>query len=258
MASAREPRKPYVDSPVPVGFAHRGAHDGTDVIENTMTAFAAAVDLGYRYVETDVHATADGVLVAFHDERLDRVTDRQGLIRDLPWREVKEARVGLDERVPLLEDLLGTWPQLRVNIDPKDDSAVEPLVAVLKRSAAVDRVCVNAFSDRRISRLRRELGDSLCTGMGPTAVGRLRVASYGVPTGAFVSDCAQVPIRQGRVTLVDERFIRAAHARGIAVHVWTIDAESEMERLLDLGVDGIMTDRAGALRDVLERRGFWG
>jgi glycerophosphoryl diester phosphodiesterase len=240
-----------------VGFAHRGAHDGGEVIENTMSAFAAAVDLGYRYVETDVHATADGHLVAFHDDRLDRVTDRQGLIRDLPWQEVKAARVGPNEHVPLLEDLLGTWPQLRVNIDPKHDNAVEPLIAVLRRAAAIDRVCVSAFSDRRIRRVRSALGPALCTGMGPAAIGRLRAASYGVPTGVLANDCAQVPTRQGRVRLVDERFIRAAHARGIAVHVWTIDDEAEMEHLLDLGVDGIMTDRAVLLRDVLERRGVW-
>jgi glycerophosphoryl diester phosphodiesterase len=257
MTSARSPRKPFVDSPVPVGLAHRGAHDGAEVIENTMSAFAAAVDLGYRYVETDVHATADGVLVAFHDDRLDRVTDRQGLIRELPWSEVKAAQVGRNETVPLLENLLGAWPQLRVNIDPKHDSAIDPLVTVLERSGAIERVCVGAFSDRRISRVRNALGRRLCTGMGPAAIARLRLASYGVPTGSFANDCAQVPVKQGRVTLVDERFVHAAHDRDIAVHVWTIDDEAEMERLLDLGVDGLMTDRAVLLRDVLQRRGAW-
>ncbi len=254
--SAHTP-KAYLDSTVPIAFAHRGAHDGSDVIENTMAAFGAAVDLGYRYVETDVHATADGVLVAFHDERLDRVTDRRGLIRELPWREVKAARVGSDQHVPLLEDLLGSWPTLRVNIDPKHDSAVEPLVSAIERTKAVDRICVGAFSDRRIARVRMALGRRLCTAMGPVSIVRLRAASYRVPLGRFAADCAQVPTKQGRVRLVDERFVAAAHVRGIAVHVWTIDDEAEMERLLDLGVDGLMTDRAELLRSVLQRRGAW-
>ena len=127
MTTSHTPKR-YLDAPGPIAFAHRGAHDGADVIENTMTAFSGAVELGYRYVETDVHATADGVLVAFHDERLDRVTDRIGLIRELSWQEVRSAVVGEDERVPLLEDVLTAWPQLHVNIDPKHDGAVEPLV----------------------------------------------------------------------------------------------------------------------------------
>ena len=204
-----------------------------------------------------MHATADGVLVAFHDERLDRVTDRQGLIRELPWREVKAAKVGTDQHVPLLEDVLGTWPTLRVNIDPKHDGAVEPLVSAIERCNAVDRICVGSFSDRRIARVRMALGRRLCTAMGPMATARLRVASYGLPVGRFAADCAQVPVYQGRIRLIDERFVLAAHVRGIAVHVWTIDDEPEMERLLDLGVDGLMTDRAELLRAVLQRRGAW-
>ncbi len=256
-ASYSRPPKPFLDSPVPIAFAHRGAHDGTDVIENTMQAFGAAVDLGYRYVETDVHATADGVLVAFHDEGLDRVTDRTGLIRELPWREVEAAIVGKDQHVPLLEDLLGTWPELRVNIDPKHDSAIEPLVSAIERTGAVDRICVGAFSDRRIARVRMALGRRLCTAMGPVSIARLRAASYRIPAGRFAADCAQVPTGQGRMPLVDERFVMAAHVRGVAVHVWTIDGEDEMDRLLDLGVDGLMTDRAELLRTVMQRRGTW-
>jgi glycerophosphoryl diester phosphodiesterase len=250
------PAKPYLDWPGPIAFAHRGAHDGAKVVENTMTAFAAAVELGYHYVETDVHATADDVLVAFHDDRLDRVTDRSGAIRDLPWREVKRARVGT-EPVPLLEDLLGEWPELRVNIEPKSDAAVDPLAAVLTRTRASRRVCVGSFVGRRTTSLRRALGAELCTATGPFSTARLRVGSFGLPVGRIRSDCAQVPLAYGPIRLVDHRFVAGAHRRGIQVHVWTIDDEAEMDRLLDLGVDGIMTDRAVLLRDVLERRGAW-
>jgi len=222
-----------------------------------MPAFSRAVELGYRYVETDVHVTADGVLLAFHDSVLDRVTDRRGAVAELPWSEVRHARVDGTEPIPLLEDLLGTWPDLRVNIDPKHDGAVDALAQTIERTGAIDRVCVGAFSDRRLRRLRQRLGERLCWSHGPLGTARGRFASLGVPMGPLDAPCFQVPVRQGRVTVVDERFVRSAHRRGQQVHVWTIDDAAEMQRLLDLGVDGIMTDRPAVLRDVLMARGSW-
>lgn len=248
-------RRPFLDHPGPIAFAHRGG--AIDAPENSLEAFGAAVDLGYRYLETDVHVTADGRLVAFHDPELDRVTDRAGAIADLTWSEVAEARIDGTGTIPLFEDLLITWPDIRINVDPKDDRSVEPLIDVLRRHDAVERVCVGAFSDKRIARISDALGPAVCTGLGPRSVTRLRLASTGVPVGTIAGDCAQVPVRYGRVSIVTERFVREAHRRGIAVHVWTIDDEDEMHRLLDLGVDGIMTDRPGALRDVLTHRGIW-
>jgi glycerophosphoryl diester phosphodiesterase len=250
---------PFLDSPGVLAFAHRGAHgpDAGGVVENTMAAFEAAVRLGYRYVETDVHLTADGVLVAFHDARLDRVTDRKGKIADLPWSEVERARLAGDEGVPLFEDLLGSWPDLRVNVEPKADAAVEPLAAVVERTGSIARVCTGSFSGRRMARLRKRLGPRLCTSLGPLGTVQLRVASFGVPTGPLAAACAQVPVRQGPVPVVDGRFVAAAHRRGLQVHVWTIDEAGEMERLLDLGVDGLMTDRPVLLKEVLTARGAW-
>ncbi|MCB1003283.1 MAG: glycerophosphodiester phosphodiesterase [Acidimicrobiales bacterium] len=248
-------RWPFLDHPGPLAFAHRGG--AGDAPENTLPAFAQAVALGYRYVETDAHVTADGVLLAFHDHVLDRVTDRTGVIADLPWSEVRRARVGGTEPIPRLEELLATWPDLRVNIDPKHDAAVDPLARAIERTGAIDRVCVGSFSDRRLRRLRVRLGERLCWSHGPRGIARARLASLGLPAGPLAAPCVQVPVRQGRVTVVDPRFVRHLHGRGIQVHVWTIDEEAEMERLLDLGVDGIMTDRPAALRAVLERRGAW-
>ncbi len=222
-----------------------------------MPAFENAVGLGYRYVETDVHVTADGVLVAFHDDHLDRVTDRTGAISELPWSEVGAARVDGREPIPLMEDLLGTWPELRVNIDPKHDGCVEALAAVIRRTNSVDRVCVGAFSDRRIARLRAMLGRDLCTALGPRGVARLRASSWRVPLGRPAAACAQVPVEIGAVRIVDEAFLVAARRQGVQVHVWTIDDPDTMHELLDLGVDGIMTDRPAVLRDVLVERGDW-
>jgi glycerophosphoryl diester phosphodiesterase len=246
---------PFLDHPGPIPFAHRGG--ASEAPENTLPAFEHAVRLGYRYLETDVHATADGVLVAFHDDHLDRVTDRQGRIDELPWSEVSRARVDGREPIPLLEDVLGTWPDVRVNIDPKADSSVDPLVETLRRTGAVDRVCIGAFSDERIDRVRAGLGDGLCTGMGPDELVGLIRAFQGEEV-TFRSQAAQIPPvdPKGR-PLATPELIEVAHRHGIAVHVWTIDDPDEMRRLLDLGVDGIMTDRPAVLREVFEERGIW-
>jgi len=246
---------PFLDWPGPIAFAHRG--DSSCAPENTMLAFERAVALGYRYVETDVHATRDGRLVAFHNSRLDGATDQTGLINELPWSQVRLARVGAREPIPTLEELLGTWPDLRVNIDPKDDVAADLLIDAIRKTNACDRVCVGSFQGRRLVRLRKALGDKLCTSLGPLDAIRLRAASLGAPLRRFPAPCAQVPVARGPVPVVDRRFIAAAHTRGIRVHVWTVNQREQMERLLDLGVDGIMTDAAATLRDCLTDRGWW-
>lgn len=242
---------PYLEWNGPIPFAHRGG--ASDVPENTMPAFQYAVDAGYRYVETDVQVTADGVLVAFHDNDLSRTCGRAGRISDLPWSEVKAALVDGAAPIPLLEDMLGTWPELRVNIDCKTTTAVAALVAALTRCNALDRVCVGAFSARRMRELTALLGANLCTALSPRGVTSLR---FGTPRRP-AANAAQVPVSQGPITVVTEKFVTKAHALGIKVHVWTIDDPVEMHRLLDLGVDGIMTDKPLILKDVFEMRGIW-
>jgi len=221
-----------------------------------MPAFAAAVALGYRYVETDVHVTADGVLLAFHDHSLDRVTDMTGDVSRLPYSTVRKARVR-GEPIPRLEDVLGTWPDLRVHVDAKQASAVPALVAAIERTSSHDRVCIGAFSDRRAARLRKLAGGRICTWMGRSGILGLRAASLGLPVPRSAAGCTQVPARQGRLPLVDKRFVETAHRRNVAVHVWTIDDRSEMRRLLDLGVDGILSDRPSLLKEVFVERGLW-
>jgi glycerophosphoryl diester phosphodiesterase len=245
----------FLDHPGPLAFAHRGG--AGDWPENTMPAFEHAVGLGYRYLETDVHATADGVLLAFHDDHLDRVTDRSGEIAALPNATVAEARVDGREPIPLLEDLLGSFPDARVNIDPKHDGSVEPLIEVLRRCDAIERVCIGSFSDERIRRLRIRLGAGLCTSMGPKAVARLRLDAISGRVHPTPAGCVQIPEAVRGVTVTNAAVVRAAHRVGLQVHVWTVDDPQAMARLLDLGVDGIMTDRPAVLKDVLERRDQW-
>jgi len=259
------PRHPFLEHDGPVAVVHRGG--AAEAHENSMAAFQRAVDLGYRYAETDVRATSDGVLLAFHDATLDRVTDGTGRIADLPYAQVQGARVGGVAPIPLLEDLLGSFPSVRFNLDAKHPATLRPLVDVLTRANALDRVCVASFSDRRLRWLRSALGPRLCTGLGPREIAAVRLASMPGPLGRTLAAragrlpatalCAQVPTGPGLLPLVDQRFVDTAHRLGLVVHVWTVDDAATMDRLLDLGVDGLMTDRPEVLRDVLVARGQW-
>ncbi|MFF7451006.1 MULTISPECIES: glycerophosphodiester phosphodiesterase family protein [unclassified Streptomyces] len=249
-------RHPYLDHPGPIPFAHRGG--AADGLENTQLQFRRAVETGYRYLETDVHATADGELVAFHDATLDRVTDGAGRIEELPWSEVRHARVAGREPVPLFRELLETFPEARWNVDLKAESALHPLLELVERTGAWDRVCVGSFSEARVVRAQRLAGPRLATSYGTRGVLNLRLRSWGVPAALRRSAvAAQVPEAQNGIQVVDRRFVRAAHARGLQVHVWTINDPEAMHRLLDLGVDGIMTDHIDTLRKVMEDRGVW-
>ena len=254
--------------PAPVAIAHRGGAE--DAPENTIEAFGAAVAMGYRFLETDAHVTRDGVVVAFHDPRLDRITDRTGAIASLPIAEVEAADAGFafspdggrsfpfrgrGVRVPRLETLLLRWPDARVNIDPKDDAAVEPLVALLDGLDAWDRVNMGSFSDRRLRQIRALSRGRACTSMGPHAVAVARAAALAGRMPRQGADCVQVPIRVGRIRIVTAGFVRAAHRAGLPVHVWTVNDPAAMRELLELGVDGVMTDRPRVLRDVLAERG---
>jgi glycerophosphoryl diester phosphodiesterase len=251
-------RYAVLDSPTPLAMAHRGG--AIEHVENTMPAFEASVALGYRYLETDVRVTSDGVLVAFHDPTLDRVTDRTGRVENLPWREVQTALIGGREPVVRLDDLLGAWPDVRFNLDIKAAGVLAPLVRAVRRLGVEDRICLASFSDARVAAARRLFGPEVCTSLGPRGVAALRLSSYSPRAAGLVriqAGCAQVPLHLGGRPLVDERFIAAAHARSLQVHVWTVDTEREAAELLDLGVDGLMTDRPGMLRDVLKDRGEW-
>lgn len=255
MTTTRTPH-PYLDHPGPIPFAHRGGD--ADGLENTAAQFRRAADAGYRYMETDVHVTADGVLVAFHDDTLDRVTDGAGRIAELPWSEVRQARVAGREPVPLFSELLETFPEVRWNVDVKEEGALLPLLDLVESANAWDRVCVGSFSESRVARAQRLAGPRLATSYGTAGVLGLRLRSWGIPVGLRASAlAAQVPVAQSGVPVVDRRFVRAAHARGLQVHVWTVNDSVEMHRLLDLGVDGIMTDHIDTLRAVMEGRGIW-
>jgi glycerophosphoryl diester phosphodiesterase len=262
--------RPFLDHPAPIAFAHRGGAEAAP--ENTLPAFAAAVKLGYRYLETDVHLTADGVLVAFHDASLDRVTDRHGFIERLSLAAVREADAGYwfspdggrshpfrgtGVTVPTLEALLTSWPQVRINIDPKRDVCIGPLVTLLQRLDAYDRVCIGTFSDRRMFRFRALTRRRICTSMARNSVVMAWLSSRTGRMPRLDADCVQVPVRFGRRRVIDARFVAAAHHAHLPVHVWTVNEEEAVAELLELGVDGIMTDRPALLKSGLQARGLW-
>lgn len=256
----------YFDHDGPIAMAHRGgsAYAPNVGLENTIGSFRRAVAMGYRYLETDVHATADGELVAFHDTHLDRVTDVKGAINDLPYAAVREARINGTDSVPLLTELLEEFPTTRLNIDIKADSALAPTVETIRRHGAIARVCLASFSERRVRAVRRALGPSLATGAGQVGTGLLRygpgVLTRWLHTPAPVLQIPATHRINGReLTLVTEGLVRSAHRLGKQVHVWfhswSDESAVEMHRLLDLGVDGIVTDHIDVLRDVLAERG---
>jgi glycerophosphoryl diester phosphodiesterase len=253
---------PYLDdSPAPLAFAHRGGATHPELVglENTLTAFRHAAGLGYVHLETDVHLTRDGFLLAFHDSVLDRVTDLRGAIEHLTYAEVSRARIGGGETVPTLRRLLEEFPGTRFNIDLKSGPAVAALAALIEELGLHDRVLVGSFSHRRLAQFRRLTRGRVATSASPVEVAAYlllpaRLAEW-LTGGRFAA--FQVPHRRGRLTVTSARLVRRAHATGKHVHTWTVDEPAEMIELLDRGVDGLMTDRTDILKDVLASRGQW-
>jgi glycerophosphoryl diester phosphodiesterase len=243
----------------PIGYSHRGF--SPDGAENSLTAFQAAVDLGYRHLETDARATADGVAIAFHDPTLDRVTNHTGRLAELPWTQVRQARILGREPIPLLEDVLAGFPMALFNIDVKSDAAIGPTLDALRRTNSWHRVRLAAFSHRRVTTLRRVAGPAVAGALSPPEVAALKLGRLRRPAGlggsAELPPAAQVPLGSATLPLITERFVAAAHRLGLQVHAWTINTRDEMTTLFDLGVDAIMSDRADVLRDVLRERGAW-
>lgn len=226
-----------------------------------MHAFRTAVQKGYRYLETDVHTTADGQLIAFHDEVLDRVTDSRGRISALTWAQISSARIGGVDKIPTLDEVLEEFPWIRFNIDIKAPGAVEPLAATLRAHRAEDRVCVASFSPRRLDRFRRITDGRVATSTAVPGVvwaAKVPVLPRLLP---MRGRALQLPIAQTvagvRVRVLTERLIRAAHEHAMKVHVWTVNDVETMNELIDLGVDGIISDRIDLLQQVAQERGVW-
>jgi glycerophosphoryl diester phosphodiesterase len=257
----------------PLAFAHRGADPAR---ENTMGAFRRAIALGFRYLEIDVRTSSDGELVIFHDETLERVTNGTGRLSDHTWDQLSRLRVipsvkaepadtastGAAEPLVLFEEALVALPDTHFNVDLKDPEAAVHLAEIVDRLGAHHRVLATSFKDSRRHRLSRLLNQPVATSGGSASVALMVLLG---PLSGFrrISrrvariDCVQVPIRHTRIPIVRPKFVQRCHRAGLQVHVWVVDDPGEMHRLLDMGVDGIMTDDAEALAGVMRQRSVW-
>jgi glycerophosphoryl diester phosphodiesterase len=248
------------------------AHQGGDGLRpgNTMPAFAHAVELGVDVLEMDMHATEDGVLVLMHDETVDRTTDGTGLIRKMSFDELRELDAGYDWSsddgstypyrgqgivVPALSEVLEAFPQMRFNIEIKqrEPSIAEPFCQTLRDYDMVDRVLVASFHPESITQFRAACPEVATSAVEPE-IRRLYTlnllflsAFYPSPATAF-----QVPEYSGETHVVTSRFVRGAQGRNVQVHVWTVNETEDMERMLEVGVDGIITDRPDRLLSLVE------
>ncbi len=265
------PLPPALRHEHPIAMAHRGSMLLWP--ENTMTAFQGAVDLGCRYLETDLQISRDGVLVAFHDNTLDRTTDGRGPVSDYLWEELREMDAGYrfqpagseapdggfpyrsrGVRIPALEELMTAYPEAVVSLDLKGEGLEEPLVELINRLDLWDRVIVGSFKGGRLKRFRSLAARPVATSAGPGEALRFVTASRLRRLPRLAADALQVPIKQW-ITVVSARTVATAHAAGLPLIVWTINDPEEMRCLLDLGVDGLITDRPDLLRALLEERG---
>lgn len=242
----------YRGRPGPLAIAHRGG--AGLAAENTLEAFRRSHALGIRYLETDVRCTADGGLVAFHDARLDRVAPVRGRVRSRTLAELTRLPVLGGGPILPLADLLDAFPDSCLTVDIKDPAVIEPLARLLLDTGAVDRVCAAAARGAWLRALRLLTGPELCTALSWREL--LRLAAD--PRGRYGdATFAHVPLRLGRVPVFRDDLVARAHDAGVRVIVWTVDEPATMHRLLDHGVDGIITDRPDLLRDVLIARDQW-
>jgi glycerophosphoryl diester phosphodiesterase len=238
-----------------LAFAHRGGNEFAP--ENSFRAFKSAVDIGYKYLETDVHLTKDGFLIAFHDDTLDRVTDKSGLIRDLTLSEIKKAKIAGTDEIPLLSELLNSFTDCFFNIDCKVDETVQPLINLINNKDFINRVCIGSFSQKRINFIRKSLGKEVKTSMGPAEVILSKFLSYTSLGYNFKSSYTSIPIRRYGINLLDERNISYLKSNNQKVIAWTINDEDQMKMLINIGIDGIMTDNLTLLKKVLIEESLW-
>lgn len=246
---------PYLAGSALHAFAHRGG--GLENPENSRQAFAAVAAMGYRYIEIDVQASRDEEVFVFHDDTLERTTDGVGIVAERAMSDLGGVRMAGGETLVTLAEALESFPAMRFNIDIKTDHALEPTLDLIARMNCLDRVCVASFSDARLAAARRRFGQALCLSSGPRSVAALRFGAWGIPVASPDVACAQIPLAQYGIPLATAGFVRHCNAKGVAVHVWTIDEEAEMRRLIRLGVNGIVTDRPSLLRRVAIEEGVW-
>ena len=238
-----------------LAFAHRGGNDFAP--ENTFESFQFAVENGFKYLETDVHPTSDNKLMAFHDPTLDRVTNAEGRIIDFSSIDLKKVKVKNNYRIPLMEELLESFPNCFFSIDMKCDQSVIPLIDLVKRNNALERVCFASFNQNRLNFVRETFNNKCITSMGPKEIIASKIFSYINLKKNINSHLASMPISRYNIRLINKRSVAYLQSLNIKVIAWTINNEAQMRHLISIGVDGIMTDKLKLLKNILIEKNLW-
>ena len=231
-------------------LAHRGGAD--ESFENTLESFDYSKNLGCKFIETDVQVSADGIPYIFHDDDLKRVLNISSRFDSLSSQEIDKLKIFDQYRIPKLEEALNEFPEISFQIDFKTDGVVAPALDVIKKTKSFERVCVASFNSERLKRVRSTYPD-LCISMGPNEVIKTLISSFGLYKGAIDGDCLQIPIRYYGVRVVTKRFVKYLKSKGLKIMVWTINDVKTFEYLIELKVDGIITDKPKLLFETLSK-----
>jgi glycerophosphoryl diester phosphodiesterase len=231
-------------------LAHRGGAD--ESFENTLESFDYSKSLGCKFIETDVQVSADGIPYIFHDDDLKRVLNISSRFDSLSSQEIDKLKIFDQYRIPKLEEALNEFPDISFQIDFKTDEVVAPALDVIKKTKSFERICVASFNSERLKRVRSTYPD-LCISMGPNEVIKTLISSFGLYKGAIDGDCLQIPIRYYGVRVVTKRFVKYLKSKGLKIMVWTINDVKTFEYLIELKVDGIITDKPKLLFETLSK-----
>ena len=230
------------------GFVHRG--DTSIFLENTIEAFQSAVSLGYQYLETDLRETSDGKIITFHDPNLKRITGANITISETKFSDIRMRRLPSREIIQTIDELLEEFPDSFFNMDLKVNQIEEKVLKKINSHNALERVCLGSFNSKVIKKIN-SLEPKILTSMGIS-----QVIMYKFFQKKNISKLIQIPTRWNGIKVITKKFIDRLHNDGLKVHVWTINKETEMQSLIDLGVDGIMTDNASGLIKVMKQNKF--
>ena len=237
-----------------IPFAHRGG--SYDFCENTLDAFNNSINLGYRHIETDVRHTKDNKLIIFHDPDLKRILGLDAKIENLNYEEIKNIKIFETHTIPLLDEALSSWPDINFNIEPKSLESAYLLKDKLKSMKNIDRICIGSFSNTKIDILRNEFKDNLCSSMTKSETILFFLNRFFSIYDNSIP-CLQIPMTYMGFRIVTSDLVEHVHSLGKKIHVWTINDENQMIDLININVDGIMTDKPTTLKKVLQKKSLW-
>ena len=229
-------------------LAHRGGAEESN--ENTLESFDYSQSLGCEFIETDVQVSSDGIPYIFHDDDLKRICNISSRFDSLSSNEIDKLKIFGDHKIPSLEETLNLFPETSFQIDFKTDEVANPALEVIKKTNSTNRVCVASFNSDRLERVR-DKNPELCISMGPNEVFKTLLSSFNLYKKNIPGDCLQIPLSYYGIRIVTKRFVDFVKSKGLKIMVWTINDVKTFEYLIDIGVDGIITDKPKLLFDTI-------